>query len=247
MDIELSEPEVSRRFSVFISEERERYSGDSNNRVAFSVDQVVRYVRFLGLVYLRYEEIATVVTARFNRISQQFESGRDMTPAESKDLMDGWKYDSRMHLEIESFYLFANILLGKIAQCTEDFFGSARSMTLQSHRKLCKHISKYAAIKELTLPNNWVASAESLLRSVTDYRDDQITHFKKPRALHGTTFNGAGTVGIQMTMLYPKESDTQPASGNIGDLYQEISDYCTAFLDLIHENHGRSRYANNAD
>jgi hypothetical protein len=44
-------------------------------------------------------------------------------------------------------------------------------------------------------------------------------------------------------MLYPKDSDTQTTSHKVGDVYGNISEYCNLFQELIHKNHGHSRYA----
>ncbi len=241
------EPVLSQSFTAFIAEERMRFAGDNNNRAAFSLVQVARYVRFVGHVYSRYDEIAQVVDARFKKISQQMRANRDMTEAEQADALDGWKYDVLLHLEVESFFLFTNILLGKIAQCIEDYFGPAQGLTLASHKKMCKNIKAYATDKGLNLPIDWVEKAENLRTTVTNYRDKHITHFKNPRALHGTSFSlDGGVTGMTTFMLYTKESDSQTTSHKVGEVYEDISGYCNLFLELIHMNHDYSRYAGNA-
>lgn len=246
MKVEYEETEFSKRFSDFISEERRRFLGDADNRAAFSLAQVARYVRFLGLVHSRYTRISKIVSARFEKISEQMLANRDMTAEEQADVLDGWKYDALVHLEIESFYLFANILLSKIAQCIEDYFGPARGLTLKSHSNLCKFIEAYAKDKELNLPESWIKSADDLKCAVTDYRDKNIAHFKNPRALHGTTFTKDGVTGMTTIMLYPKETDATSTSRNIDDLYKDISGYCDKFRELIHENQRKSRYVSDA-
>ena len=109
------EPELSQIFTTFIAEERMRFAGNNNNRAAFSLAQVARYVRFVGHVYSRYDEIAQLVGERFKKISEKMRANRDMTEEEQIDALDGWKYDVLLHLETESFYIFTSILLDKIA------------------------------------------------------------------------------------------------------------------------------------
>ena len=157
------EPELSQIFTTFIAEERMRFAGNNNNRAAFSLAQVARYVRFVGHVYSRYDEIAQLVGERFKKISEKMRANRDMTEEEQIDALDGWKYDVLLHLETESFYIFTSILLDKIAQCIGDYFGPARVWSLTSHHKMCNNIRAYAEDKGLDLPIDGVEKKDNLL------------------------------------------------------------------------------------
>ena len=106
MTLSYVEPAISVAMTEFIAAERMRFEGDDNNRVAFSLAQVARYLRFLGHVHARYLDIAEIVGARFEGISKQMRSGQNMTSAELEGAMDGWKYDVLLHLEIETFFCF---------------------------------------------------------------------------------------------------------------------------------------------
>jgi hypothetical protein len=117
-----------------------------------------------------------------------------------------------LHLEIESFYLFAKILLDKIAHALEFYFGLGRKKSLDSHDGLVKNFAQYAEVKCLTLPSDFMTIAARLKTDVSDYRDYEIAHEKSPRRMSGTVFDAEGRMRIVATSLYPTE---QRSAGGI--------------------------------
>jgi hypothetical protein len=146
-------------------------------------------------------------------------------------------------MEIESYFLFVSILLDKISQCIEDFFGVSRSLTLRSHDKCRKNLAAYTAAKGLAVPSNMVSLAESLYLQVTAFRDKRITHLRNPRATHATMFHPERGAQMAVLALYPKETDLQQNSPSIPELRNEIEQYVSMFIDLISNNRVKSRYA----
>src|SRR5262249_60032967 len=123
-----------------------------------------------------------------------------------------------LHFEIEICLLFAKILLDKIAQFIEDFFGVARGASLRSHDKWCKAVKEYSQAKGLEMPAGISETMDRLRSVVADYRDKQITHFQNPRAFHVTHITREGATQIGTTALDPKDSDkwsTSPAVGEV--------------------------------
>ncbi len=69
-------------------------------------------------------------------IFERGKSGDAFTKEESAFLDQGPVLFNQLHLEIESFDLFAKIFLDKIANFLEFYFESARGLSLDSHDQL---------------------------------------------------------------------------------------------------------------
>ena len=233
-------------YERFVEAERALYLGEANNLVAFTLGQVGRYLRFLEIIYKRYKCAAYALSEKWEEYIELLNSGKELTDEDHQKFLMSWQDTESLHLEIESFFLFSNILLGKIGQCIERFFGQGQRCSLGSHRKLCKNIDSYMDQKDLVILDSWLEMADNLESSVTEYRDKSIAHFKNPRALYGTTFSKEGKAGILTTMLYPKESDTQSISQDVNEVYELIHRYCEGFQLVIKSNRGKSVFAKNA-
>ena len=233
-------------YERFVEAERALYLGEANNLVAFTLGQVGRYLRFLEIIYKRYKCAAYALSEKWEEYIELLNSGKELTDEDHQKFLMSWQDTESLHLEIESFFLFSNILLGKFGQCIERFFGQAQGCSLGSHRKLCKSIDSYRSQKDLNILDSWLEMARNLESSVTDYRDKSIAHFKNPRALHGTSFSKEGKAGILTTTLYPKKSDTQAISKDVDEVYELIHRYCEGFQLLIKSNRGKSVFAEDA-
>ncbi len=151
---------------------------------------------------------------------------------------------SELHLEIESFYLFAKIFLDQIARFLEGHFGPHRSLSLDSHDDLTKSFGEYIKAKSLDCPEGVQVTLELLKARIADYRDYQIAHAKNPRMMHATTWGSPdGGVSIQRTVLYPRENE---AAGNQSESLFELrvllDSYVEQIIDLIVRNRDRSKY-----
>ncbi len=147
-----------------------------------------------------------------------------------------------LHLETESFFLFAKIALDKIARCIEDYFGSARGLSLRSHDKWCKHASSFTNVKTLDLPDGLSDTIIKLREWISDYRDKQISHFQNPRAIFPTYISAEGSTQIGITFLNPKKSDQQEKSPEVDEVYNKLETYVRQLIELITSNRSRSRY-----
>jgi hypothetical protein len=225
------------RLTDFVDSERKRFSDEHGNRFAFSFSQVRRYYEFLN-----------IISEKHKKASKDFISNSESL--QSISLSGGWKsYDEwepiweehlrvyyALHLEIESFYLFAKILLDQIARFIEFYFGSVRKKSLDSHDELTKHLDDYAKAKGLIIPPSLVEMIQTLKRDISDYRDYEIAHHKSPRTIRGTGFDTSGKVRIISSKFYPSESEKQVETISLPDLRKEIDDYLEGVIELIKVN-----------
>lgn len=151
-----------------------------------------------------------------------------------------------VHLEIESFYIFAKILLDKLALFLQDYFGNVRACSLASHNKLTKNYIRFATEKGIVYPTGFTTILSQLQEHISEYRDKQITHLKNPRSFQGTVFWENGETGIQTTCLYPNERELSrqvARSKPISDLLQLIDQYLQKVIETVQQNREKTRFA----
>ena len=168
---------------------------------------------------------------------------QQMSPEQIVLREDALDITTRLHLEIEAFYLFAKILLDKVAQAIQFYFGPARGISLSSHDKLLKYLASYAEAKGLTIDESFISKVEKLKATVSDFRDYQISHIeegRRGRVMRGTMFTSAGSSRMSIGMLYPQERDRQFETQPLNELLAEFSDYIDSVVDFIKPNQERT-------
>lgn len=164
-----------------------------------------------------------------------------LTDAQVKLHEDGVRLNALVHLEIESYYLFAKICLDKIAHALEFYFGQGRGKSLDSHDQLVKNFPAYAKEKDLALPADFIRIATGLKEDISDYRDYEIAHEKSPRRLSGTIFDTEGRMQIAGISLYPTDADKQVESKVPHDLAKDLDAYIGCVIELLETNRAKTK------
>src|SRR5689334_1122524 len=96
---------------------------------------------------LRYAEFVDEIVYRFSAEASRHAKDIDRWTRKrwlfSRRRSPDYNQSRRVHLEIESFYVFAKILLDRFAQLIQLFFGPARDLSLSSHHKLSNNIEQF--------------------------------------------------------------------------------------------------------
>lgn len=237
--------EIIDRFAAFIRSEFERYDADDNNRVGVSLRQIERYLRFVEIARSRYLSISTKVAERFRKRMEdpaRNPGTRVLTPEEIAEQQKDGQLNLHLHFEIESFFLFAMILLDKVAHFIGDYFGQVQRISFRSHDKLRKGIDQYSKAKHLQIPSGMTDSMIELRSLIKDYRDDYIAHLQNPRAVHGTRFAANDATQIDIETINWKEQDKQVSSPPIEHVCSVIERYMSQLESLIEMNRDKSRY-----
>ena len=229
------------RLNAFIESEREQYATYDNNIFAVALSQVVRYHEFLSIISARYQlasdELRLSIQAFQDSLSP---SGGTLSEAQLIHLREQSLIRARVHLDIEAFYVFAKILLDRVALVIERYFGSARGLRLLSHSRLAKSFCAYAGLKQLSVPSGLPARIALLEQRIGDYRDKQISHHHNLRTFHGTTFGPEGGMRILSSPLYPKADDRHENSEDLATLFRELDEYVDAIIAFVTDNRLRS-------
>lgn len=226
----------------FVLTDIEHYDDRDVNRFSVSLGQAARYYDFLQIIIERYKVASRNYGAHAKRMKAiaPDESGSATSDEIERLIETGYAPYTKLHLEVESFYLFATILLNKIANFLEDYFGQARGCSLRSHDQFRKSYEEFAKEKGLTFPKELVKSLERLQTTVVDYRNKQVAHLVHPRVLKGTAFDKLGHSKIIQAYLHPKEADKSIPSREIHDVMQDIDFYIRQVIELITANRSKS-------
>ena len=218
------------------------FSTKHNNMFAFSFSKVLRYYEFLAIILERCKNAGTEFHATLNALQTSFKDREGALSTEQSRLLENNSHSTLiLHLEIESFYLFAKILLDKAARALEFYFGKAQRSPLDSHDDLTKNIKKYAAARNISIPGEELLEIVGRLKNdVSDYRDQEIAHEKSPRSMKGTASDAKGTARITTLRIYPTEKDKQVESKPPEEVLKQIDEYLRLLIIYIGSNRDKT-------
>ena len=184
----------NRRFSEFICSERKKFEIDDNNVFAYSFSHISRYRDFLSRILKRHRKTSRRFVAVYNEYLTALKPGRHTVDRhQMRQIVRRNNLIAELHMEIEVFYIFAKILLDKIAHSIEFYFGPVNKASLDSHDQLVKHLERYRAGRKLQTGEElqrFASIAGRLKRDISDFRDYQIAHEKSPRTSWFTLWDG---------------------------------------------------------
>src|SRR2546426_1163535 len=159
-------------FIEFVRAERDRLSTEDSNRFGMAFSKLTRQYQFLLIILGRYKEASNNFIQNTKDLQALFKPGNHpVTTEQGRFLDEGPRLTTALHLEIESFYLFAKILLDRIAHAIEFYFGPARKLPLDSHDHLVKHLEAYGGEKGLSISAALMDAAKELKKDISDHRD----------------------------------------------------------------------------
>ena len=226
------------KLNQFIATHRDRFSITDNNIFAFSWSKITRRLAFLDIIEGRYHDASAAFLANSAAAQRLVKPGtHPVSPEQARLHEEALPLVADVHLQIESYYLFAKIILDDVARALEYYFGPARGLSLDSHDDLTSTLEKYAEHIGLSVSPDLLVSVADLKRRISDVRDYKISHEKSPRTMSGTLSGGVGGARIMMTRLYPRKTDPEQFETEVlPDLRRSIDDYLGSIVDLIEAN-----------
>jgi hypothetical protein len=242
-DRDSDENAIGARLSQFIERQRERFDTKQNNTFATGFSEIRIYRGFLAVIMTRYQDASEAIYAHMHQLLESAENGsRALTAAEYELFTDARVWSELLRLETESWYIFAKILLDKVARSIEFYFGPARRLSLDSHDQLVEHFERYATSKQLVVPHEFLLVAAELKKNISDFRDYQIAHHKSPRTVRGMLFDPEGTNARTVhVQLYPTVKDKQVESKALPELTRTVDAYLSRVLDFLELNAGKCK------
>lgn len=171
-------------------------------------------------------------------------TSRPVTPEEWEEMQRTATLGTRLHLEIESFYVFANILLDRIA-ATCLFYFSRKSKW--NHWQLTANLENFCKKRGLVVPSaNLLKMPAQLQDLIVKYRNTRIEHVEEPRLIHGTSLGPDKKAKILPAILYPtqeemeKIGEIQRPSADLDEILASLDTYMTAMLNFFDGNADKS-------
>jgi len=229
---------------AFVESERHRFTDKDNNLFGLSVYQIMRYYEFLTVILERHTETSTIYSSLNRRTMADSSRGsREATRDETLVLGELFKYMTLVQLEVESFYLFAKILLDRTAHFVELFLGRARKLSLDSHDKLTKNIESYALKKGLTIHPSLLELMRRMKVDVSDHRDYGIAHEKGPRTVRTIWLSSDGPLSILYNRVLPTNLDKYMATRPLSELFDDIDKYLAEIVAFAQMNSHKTTLA----
>jgi hypothetical protein len=217
----------------------EQFTGTQFAGFSASWGAVYRYHTFLTMVSRR-EAAATRTMSKAMKAVVKAANSTQMEPDEQRRVISKLnKTTDVVHLEIESFYLFAKILLDTVARAIEKYFGQGQACSLDSHHDLIRSFEKYATLKKLVVPTDFIEKAKRLRKDVSDFRDQEIAHCKRLNRVTGTMLSADGRQAMLIstsTIVPPARMKPQASSIHVGKLMTAIEDYVACAITIIKTN-----------
>jgi len=244
----------STRLSVFAWHERTRLSEPGVHRFVPAMGKVERYAYFLEIVVARHRALViqhAELTKKARAFMQPGGGRRTMAPEEVEVLRQLSGLSQLIHLEVETYYLFAKIFLDRVAHFIEHAFGSERRMSLDSHDKLTKNLKAYVSARRLECPKEFFDELVVLKRRIADFRDYQIAHEKSPYMTHGTMWGPSQEPRIVFAAFPPPGANLRATeavqSEELGSLHAAIQIHMGRFIEFYELNREKSIYMTSVD
>lgn len=234
---------ASQRLVVFIEVERDRLETRDGDILGAYANQLRELVGFLEVTT---NESADATRAWWQSFQEwQAKGGREAEEtAEMARLLEEVERTGLIFfLRVETFYLFAKILLDKLARLIPLYFRPGRGVGgLTAHSSLVKGaLPRFAKQQGLTpVPPSLADLIQELGRRVSDYRDDWIAHDQalSPRNVRGiAVLLDIGDAAILTERLYPRAGESRAQSEPLRTLLPLIERYVIELLDYLERNH----------
>jgi hypothetical protein len=229
-------------FAEFIENERNRYTGESDNLFAFALGCIFKRYKYVWSLKDRSQSLIASYIEQAN-LQMQGPNG-PMSEGQLQRLIQQHQRSDEITMWFECFLMYASIMCDEIAYLILHLFGEQRGIQLGGHRKLSMNFAAYAGAHGLSCAPALPSLALYVEKEICDFRDKQIVHDFHPRKTDGLSWNNT-TLDVSLHcagFLYPKESDKFVVSKGWNELSAKLDEYVWHILALIRDNAGKSRY-----
>ena len=229
--------EFSERLSAYLERLRLRIGTEPGNIAGTALGEVKYHLEALHRVVDRYRERSQTFVdlhRAFFESVQQHEHPHELTAEEEESLAQRWPVQSELRQEIETFYLFARILLDKMTQALVACLGQGKYAPT-SHSKLISKADQYLGEQGVRpVPDELRSLMTELDSTVTDFRDDVIVHDQSARGLRPIGWDRDSKLAYLIySRLYPRERDEQITGLPPTVVMDTICHYAMSWLDYL--------------
>jgi hypothetical protein len=234
------------RLSQFVQERLRHPDTRVVNLLNGSLGAWQRYFSFLRIIRERYLRATVPYVEGVQAHMQGLQSPasgdgqptvRSLTADEILEAQGLGVMAAAIHLDIESFFVFANILLDRVASTCRYYFWKRADW---NHRQLTERFTKICEQREFSLPDSELLLIPSKLHAmIVSYRNARVEHVEDPRLLFGTMWGLDKKARIAPTLLYPAIGEAETAQtppGDIDEIMRVLELYLCSMLDFFDAN-----------
>ncbi len=214
--------------------------GKNVNLLVIRLNTWNRYYEFVVFAKAKYEEINPEFIAFMRKEMERIKalpSGSRTLTQEDQEARELTKlYSNQLAFYIESFHVFASILLDRIADTICFYFKLGDKMT---HDKLGKRLDHDPKMVKVPGIESLVKDARVLQKKVVAYRNRKITHLDNPRYMFGTSWVGDQSF-VSAGIMEPKGDDSFPSTESIPEMFALIDTYAAQAFTLLADNVDKS-------
>lgn len=212
-------------FYEFIFFEQHRHSVGTS---PFSVAFWSAYEMYEALLVTRERHDATL--KEHLRLSEEaFDALAKGDPDGQFCLWDMRAKGRYLNVDIQGYYLFAKVLLDRLAFAIKTYFGDDRRARINRHSRMALNFKTYAEAKSLSVPEGMHDRIARLNERVRDYRDKDIAHYESLSQVRGSMWCPQPPT-YQITRTGPNPSTASEPLHELADL---IDAYVGDVMNLI--------------
>jgi hypothetical protein len=192
---------------------------------------VDRKLGFLDVTTREYADASTDFTDARARHEVALKTSRH----DYETFLEVKEYAELVHLRIETFYLFARILLDDVVRAVDTLIGT-NGATIGKHSNMGTNLPNLIASRggEPPVPQK-LHDLIAEVKHVVGYRDLYIAHLRLQGAVKGTVFDPEGNPAIVVQTITPRPgmSPCVKNSEPIADLRDLLERYVSAWADYL--------------
>lgn len=233
----------------YIWEERELIGKtEDNNYFGLVFSDVPKYYRYLTLIWPAYQELSDQYAKVRKAMQASFKAAgpgsHPMTPEQTKMMDESRSVQEKLHKEMESIYLFSNILLDRLAAATEYYFGNG-AKPWGSFDSMRKYFKEYCEHRGVTAPKEIFSKRmEWLYKYVAQFRHELLVHKHEKdfhaRILFGTGYNAEDNETlIALSLMYPREGEQPLMTVKPREIMENLDAFLEGWVEHLQANRNK--------
>jgi hypothetical protein len=206
---------------------REEMERAGSRAEAFSrigdLNHATRLLDFLGRTHREFEEVSAAFVANLRR--------QDEMPDSRELFEEGGRLSVVVHHRVETFVALARVLLDRVAQAIERYFGPAPGVSLATHVELQSNLAAFAEHRGLRgVPPHLLTRAQLLTTQIVDDHDLHIRLLQGPPTMIASVWSSSGDAGMAPA------GETGLGSITLDELMNLLEEHVEEVVDFLESN-----------
>jgi hypothetical protein len=219
-----------------------RFDDEYRMRFALSFGELRRYRRYLDLIFDRHKQAVAEFAENSRAMQAASKRSEHRGPFPTQGAVIAMA--ERVYFEVESFYVFANILLDKTATFIQFYFGvRGKAKGIGTHHELLDNLKEYAEERGLTVESAFLEAIRECRERISNFRTKAVVHENCSRTTRTTETTPEGSAQLALGRLEAIESDRDKfvQSEDFIDLSIMVDSYLEQVLAFVIANRKKTK------